>query len=90
LGRDAVKIGKYVSIVLLVVLALFGGLARSANASLFKKSSHSPRAHYRMKKNLAPYGGNYLAPKKQHRPSGTYRSQVTGQTLYGKPVKPKP
>jgi len=85
-----VKIGKYLSIGLLALLMLFGGLATSANASLFKKSSHSPRQHYRLKKNLAPYGGKYLAPKKQHRPSGTYRSPVTGETLYGKAVKPKP
>jgi hypothetical protein len=31
------------------------------------------------------FGGKYLAPKKQHRLSGHYRSTLTGQIVYGKP-----
>jgi hypothetical protein len=72
---------------LLAVLVLFGGLARSANAAHIQRISHSPRQHYKLKKNLAPYGGKYLAPKKQRRPSGYYRSTLTGQMVYGKPAK---
>jgi hypothetical protein len=82
-----VKIARSLSICLFAVLVLFGGLAGSANAARVKQVS---ARHYRpQKKNLGPYGGKYLAPKKQHPVKDRYRSPVSGNTLYGKPVKPK-
>ncbi len=72
---------------LLAVSVLFSGLAQSAYAAHGKHGSNSPRVHFRGKKNMGPYGGKYLAPKKQHRPSGRYRSPVTGNILYGKPKR---
>lgn len=83
------KIGRYLSAGLLAVMVLSGGLASSANAAHVKQVSFTAR-HYRpKKKELGPYGGKYLAPKKQHRVKDRYRSPYTGNTLYGKPVKPK-
>lgn len=83
------KIGRYVSIGLFAVLTMFGGLAESAYAAHVKQVSFSAR-HYRPKKqNLGPYGGKYMAPKKQHPVKDHYRSPITGNTLYGKPVKSK-
>jgi hypothetical protein len=37
---------------------------------------------YRQKKNSSPYA--YLAPKKTKKPTGYYRSTLTGQVVYGK------
>jgi hypothetical protein len=67
---------------LLAVSTLFSGLAQSAYA-FGKHGSNSP--HFRVKKNVGPYGGKYMAPKKQHRPSGYYRSTLTGKMVYGRP-----
>jgi hypothetical protein len=72
---------------LLAVLVLSGGLAWGAHAAHIQRISHAPHQNYKLKKNLSPYGGKYLAPKKQRRPSGYYRSTLTGQTVYGKPGK---
>jgi hypothetical protein len=69
-----VKIVRSVSIGLFAVLVLFGGLAGSANAARVKQVS---ARHYRPKK------------EKQHPVKDHYRSPITGNTLYGKPVKPK-
>jgi hypothetical protein len=76
------KTGKHVTIIL-AALILFGALTPTAHAK------HAPRQHYKIKKNFTPYGGNYLASKKQPRPTGRYRSPITGNTLFGKPVKQK-
>ena len=76
------KLGKYVVIALFSVLVLFSGLGQSAYAK------HGPKTpHFKMKKNMGPYGGKYMAPKKQKRPSGYYRSTLTGEMVYGKPKR---
>lgn len=81
------RIGRLVSIGLLAILALFSGLPGSAYAAHGNKAPRS-LSHFRAKKqNLGPYGGKYLAPKKQHPVKDHYRSPITGNTLYGKPVK---
>ena len=81
------RIGRLVSIGLLAILSLFGGIGGTAYAAHGNKAPRS-LSHFRAKKqNLGPYGGKYLAPKKQHRVKDRYRSPITGNTLYGKPVK---
>lgn len=81
------KLAKYLSMGLLSALLVFGGLASHAEAAHLVRVAHSSRPHFKVKKNQGPFGGKYMAPKKQHRPTGRYRSPVTGQVLYGKPVK---
>jgi hypothetical protein len=77
-----VKVRKSVLIGVFAVLALFTSLGPSAYAH-GKHGSNSP--HFKMKKNMGPFGGKYMAPKKQRGPSGYYRSTLTGKTVYGKP-----
>ncbi len=75
------KAGKFVLVCALAVLTLFTGLAPTAYA--FGK--HGPKApHVKVRKNTGTFGGKYMAPKKQHRPSGYYRSTLTGKMVYGK------
>lgn len=76
---------KHVVIGMVAALALSCGICQSAYASYGKPGSGSPKSHYRVKKNSNAFGGKYMAPKKQHRPSGYYRSTLTGKTVYGKP-----
>ena len=65
-------------------LLLLSGASPNAYAG------HAPKPpHLKVKKNMGPYGGNYMAPKKQKKPTGYYRSSVTGKTVYGKPPKSK-
>jgi hypothetical protein len=78
-----VRVGKLVVIALVSVLALFSGLGQSAYA---KHGPKSPKLHFKMKK-MGPYGGKYMAPKKQKHPSGYYRSTLTGEMVYGKPKR---
>ena len=73
---------KYVVIGMVAVLTLFYGLGQSAYAAHGNSGSH--KVHYKAKKNNNAFGGNYMAPKKQHRPSGYYRSSLTGKMVYGK------
>ena len=81
------RTGRLVSIGLLAIVALFSGLTGSAYSAHGNKAPRS-LSHFRAKKkNLGPYGGKYLAPKKQHPVKDRYRSPITGNTLYGKPVK---
>ncbi|PWT74623.1 MAG: hypothetical protein C5B46_03750 [Proteobacteria bacterium] len=47
-------------------------------------------AHYKIKKNAGQFAGNYPKPKKQKKPSGYYRSSLTGQVVYGKPKISRP
>ncbi len=81
------NVRKCVSIGLVAVLALLAGPPQSAYAAHGKHGSNSPRLHRLGKKNAGPYGGNYLAPKKQHRVKDRYRSPITGNILYGKPKR---
>jgi len=62
---------------------LLGGLAPSA----FAKHG-AAKTHFKFNKHSGLFGGNYLAPKKQKKPTGYYVSTVTGKTVYGNP-KPK-
>jgi hypothetical protein len=76
-----VKFGKHVLIAVFSLLVLFSGLDQNAFAK------HGPKTpHFKVKK-MGPYGGKYMAPKKQHRPSGYYRSTLTGEMVYGKPKR---
>ena len=74
------KFGKHVLIAVFSLLVLFSGLGQSAYA---KHGPKSPKTHFKMKK-MGSYGGKYMAPKKQHRPNGYYRSTLTGEMVYGK------
>ena len=68
----------------LAALLVLSGAGPSAYAA------HAPKPpRLKVKKNMGPYGGNYMAPKKQKKPTGYYRSSVTGKTVYGKPPKSK-
>ena len=67
----------------LAALVLCTGLSQLAYAKHFS----APKPHYKVKKNDGPFGGKYLAPKKQRRPTGYYRSTLTGKTVYGKPPR---
>ncbi len=65
----------------LAVFSLFGGLGPIAYA---RHSTKAPKMH-KIKKNAGPFGGNYMKPKKQKKPTGYYRNSMTGQLVYGKP-----
>jgi len=75
---------KHIVIGLVAALAFCGGLAPSAFAVHGKQGFSPPKTHYRAKKNSNAFGGNYMAPKKQRRPTGYYRSSLTGKMVYGK------
>ena len=77
------KAGKFILIALLAASTLFSGLAPTAYARRGNKVVHIKLS----KKNQGPYGGKYLAPKKQKPVKDRYRSPVSGNILYGKPVK---
>lgn len=77
------KVRKSILIALLAALTLFSGIAPTAYARRANKTVHLKVN----KKNLGPYGGKYLAPKKQKPVKDRYRSPVSGNILYGKPVK---
>ena len=63
-------------------------LSNGAGPSAYAK--HAPKPpHLKVNKNMGPYGGNYMAPKKQKKPTGYYRSTLTGKMVYGKPPAPK-
>jgi hypothetical protein len=76
---------KHIVIGIAAALALSCGIGQSAYAFHGKQGSGSPKSHYKVKKNSNAFGGKYMAPKKQHRPSGYYRSTLTGKTVYGNP-----
>ena len=80
------KFGRYVAICLLVVLALFSDLTGSAYAAHARNMS---RQHYRIKKSSGLFGRKYHAPKRPRDSKGKFRSPVSGNILYGKPVKHK-
>jgi|HubBroStandDraft_6_1064221.scaffolds.fasta_scaffold809587_1 hypothetical protein len=71
-------------VAVLGVSTMFGGLAPSAHALFGKHGSKPPKAQ-RMKKNANTY--DYLKAKKQKKPTGYYRSTLTGDMVYGKPKK---
>jgi hypothetical protein len=71
-------------VAVLGVSTMFGGLAPSAHA-LFGKHGPKPPKAQRMKKNANTY--DYLKAKKQKKPTGYYRSTLTGDMVYGKPKK---
>ena len=78
------RLRRYLLIGVAAAVALFATLDLSAYA--FGKNRFSaPKPHYKVKKNDGPFGGKYLAPKKQRRPTGYYRSTLTGKTVYGTP-----
>ncbi len=76
---------KVVLIATVAIVTLFSGLGQNAYASHSKRNGSVPRAHYRIKKNDGPFGGKYMKPKKQKRPTGYYRSTLNGRTVYGNP-----
>jgi hypothetical protein len=80
-----VRVSKVLWIVMMASVVLCSGLSPSASAARDKFAYGSPHPHYKVKKNDGPFGGKYLAPKKQRRPTGYYRSTLTGQMVYGKP-----
>lgn len=81
------NVARYVSIVLFAVLVLFSGLAQNAYAARAQRVAAAWHPHFKSNKNMGPYGGKYLAPKKQKKPTGYYRSTLTGKMVYGKPGK---
>ena len=78
------KICARVLAAVLGVSTMFGGFAPSAHALFGKHGPKPPRA-LRMKKNANTY--DYLKPKKQKKPTGYYRSTLTGEMVYGKKKK---
>ena len=78
---------KHVVIGVVAALAICCGLGQSAYAFHGKQASGSPKLHFKVKKNSNAFGGKYMAPKKQPRPSGYYRSTLTGRIIYGKPSR---
>jgi len=70
-----------VLVAVLGVTTLLGGFAPSAHALFGKHGSKAPKVQ-RMKKNANTY--DYLKPKKQKKPTGYYRSTLTGDMVYGK------
>ncbi len=79
--RVTVRTGRFVLMGMVMALMLFSGVAPSAHA---KKA---PKTHFKFNKHSGLFGGNYLAPKKQKKPTGYYQSTVTGKMVYGKPKK---
>ena len=77
---------KYVLIATVAFLALLSSFSPSANA-LGEHGSKPANVHFKPNKHAGLFGGNYLAPKKQRRPTGYYRSTLTGKVVYGKPKK---
>lgn len=69
---------------LVAATLMLGAWAPSAHALFRKHKADVPRVQ-RAKKNNSPYA--YLAPKKQKKPTGYYRSTLTGKVVYGKPKK---
>ena len=82
---NVVKVRARILIGMVMAAGLLGGLAPSAHALFGKHGPKPPRAQRQAKKNASPYA--YLAPKKQKKPTGYYRSTLTGQMVYGKPPK---
>ena len=76
-------------IVIPIVFAalLLGSSATGAHALFGRHKTNQSLAPRRAKKNSSPYA--YLAPKKQKKPNGYYRSTLTGDMVYGKPKKQK-
>jgi hypothetical protein len=72
--------------VLTATVALMSLLAGSAPCA-YARHSKPPKMHYKIKKNAGPFGGNYMKPKKQKKPSGYYQNSVTGQVVYGTPKR---
>jgi hypothetical protein len=71
--------------VLTAVLAgtcLLGGFAPSAHALFGIHRSKQPHVQRKLKKNTSPYA--YLGPQKHKKPTGWYRSTLTGKMVYGK------
>ena len=69
---------------LLGAVLVAGGWIPSAYG---KHNTNPQKVHFKVKKNQGQFGGNYMAPKKQKKPTGWYRSTLTGKTVYGKPPK---
>ncbi len=75
------KIGRYLFVGLLAVLVLFSGLTRSAYAR-----HKGPNQKYTLNRHIL---GKHHAPKKLKSSKHQFRSPVTGNLIYGKPVKQK-
>jgi hypothetical protein len=73
--------------VLIGALAMACLLSGFAPAAYARHGSRPPRAHYKIKKNAGPFGGNYMKPKKQKKPTGYYTNSLTGNVVYGTPPK---
>jgi hypothetical protein len=73
---------KYVVISMVAALRLCCGLGQSAYAVRGNSGSSPRKVHFRANKNNNAFGGKYMAPKKRHRPSGYYRSTLTGKMVY--------
>ena len=78
---------------LLALLAPVSGFAKTAPAAHYQQISHlkqpkqPKQPRLRGNKIKGPFGMDYLKPKKQHPAKNRYRSPITGNILYGKPVK---
>jgi len=69
--------------VLIATIALMTLVAGSAPYAYARQKP--PKVHYKIKKNDGPFGGNYMKPKKQKKPTGYYRNSLNGNMVYGKP-----
>ncbi len=78
------RVNKTVMIAAMAIALLFSGFTPSAYA---RHGSKPPRVYYKIKKNAGPFGGNYMKPKKQKKPTGYYRNSLTGEVVYGKPKR---
>lgn len=76
--------GKRVLVLMAAVTFTLGGFS-SQSFALGKHAPKPPRVTRKTRKNSSPYA--YLAPKKQKKPSGYYRSTLNGELIYGKTKK---
>lgn len=89
-GAVSVRIEKCVLIGLLALVAPMSGLVHAAPAAHYQLVSHPKQPkqpRIRGNKIKGPFGMDYLKSKKQKPAKYHYRSPITGNTLYGKPVK---
>jgi hypothetical protein len=70
--------------ILIATVAVLSLLSTSAPLA-YARHSKPPKMHYKIKKNAGPFGGNYMKPKKQKKPTGYYRNSLNGDVVYGKP-----
>ncbi len=81
------RAGKSALLAMIAGLVLSGGMSQSACALHFHHKQHlpkTPKMHYKPDQNAYLFGGKYKQPKGKRLPKGSYRTTLTGATVYGK------